>query len=105
MFDATPLTGVENARGIPPQKFALQQNFPNPFNPQTTIRFTIAQSGRVKLTVFNVLGQKVKTLIDDPMQAGAHQVTFDGRNLASGIYWYRLQANGRVKVRKMVLLK
>ena len=105
LFDATPLTGVENVRGVLPQKFALQQNFPNPFNPQTTIRFTIAQSGPVKLTVFNVLGQKVKTLIDAPMQAGAHQVTFDGRNLASGIYWYRLQANGRVKVRKMVLLK
>lgn len=104
VFDASPLTGLAN-KSNPIEDFRLQQNFPNPFNPQTTIRFSIPSSGKVKLTVFNVLGQKVCTLLNKNMPSGQHQVVFDGSHLASGIYWYRLQVNGRTQTKKMLLLK
>ncbi len=104
LFDAAPLTALEDNRELPKQ-LVLQQNFPNPFNPQTTIRFSLARPGKVRLTVFNVLGQKVGTLLDKTMQAGQHQIVFDGSRLASGIYWYRLEAGNFTQVKKMILLK
>jgi len=88
-----------------PETFALGQNYPNPFNPTTNINFDLPKAQFVNLTVYNVLGQKVATLVDENISAGTHTVQFDARNLASGIYVYRLQTDGFVKVRKMLLTR
>jgi hypothetical protein len=88
-----------------PDKFTLYQNYPNPFNPITTIKFSTPKSERVKIEVYNILGQKIKTLLDKNIQAGSYEVNFDGQNLASGLYLYRIQAGEGQEVRKMVLIK
>jgi hypothetical protein len=102
--------GSATAIGEQPQPvartFELYQNYPNPFNPTTEIRYFLPQTGNVNLSVYNVLGKKVKTLVDGVQAAGLHGVRFDGRNLASGVYFYRLTINGRLSaVRKMMLLR
>ncbi len=88
-----------------PQGVELYQNFPNPFNPSTTISFSLGESGPVELTVFSVTGQKVADILDRTMSAGKHQVSFDALRLASGTYIYRLRAGGIELSRKMVLVK
>ena len=88
-----------------PVSFELNQNYPNPFNPSTNISFTLQSSGHVNLTVYNVQGQKVATLVDGVRSAGAHDVTFNAESLASGIYVYRLENSGQSITRKMILLK
>jgi len=86
--------------------FSLKQNYPNPFNPVTEIRFDLPQSSEVKLVVFNALGQIVSELIKNrQMTAGVHSIHFDGKELPSGIYFYRLETNRFTKTRKMVLLR
>ncbi len=93
-----------------PQKFALYQNYPNPFNSFTTISFDLPRDFDVKLVIYNILGQKVKTLVDGRQLAGSQKVIWDGkdnsgREVASGIYFYRIQAGSFVKTAKMTLLK
>ena len=88
-----------------PQLFELNQNYPNPFNPTTNISFSIRNRGHVKLEVFNMLGQNVATLIDAPRMEGKHNVTFDARNLSSGVYLYRLTTDSFVRTMKMNLIK
>ena len=73
-----------------PDKFTLYQNYPNPFNPITTIKFSTPKSEKVKIEVYNILGQRIKTLLDKNIQAGSYEVNFDGQNLASGLYLYRI---------------
>ena len=91
---------------VKPLEFRLDQNYPNPFNPLTTIRFQLASAGMVHLNVYNVLGQKVKTLINAKMSAGVHNITLNASDLSSGIYFYKLTSdNGLVQIRKMVLIK
>ena len=85
--------------------YQLVQNYPNPFNPSTTINFSIPQSGKVNLSVFNSIGQEVQTLVDDEMTAGDHQVTFNAENLPSGIYFYKLEAGDFLDVKKMIVIK
>jgi hypothetical protein len=90
--------------------FQLMQNYPNPFNPVTHISFSLAQNVKVKLEIFNVLGQKIRTVINKKLLAGQHTVIWDGKNelgnqMASGIYFYRLQAGDFVKTRKLILMK
>jgi serine protease len=87
-----------------PDDFSLR-NYPNPFNPTTDIEFTIPSAGRVTLEVFNVVGQKVTTLVNETLGAGTHRFTFDAGSLSSGVYFYRLAYNDRVESRKMLLLK
>lgn len=104
-------TGIEDAPlHILPESFSLSQNYPNPFNPSTTIEFDLPTKSRVKLVIFNMLGQKVITLVDERMSAGHKAVTWNGRNsfgnqLSSGLYLYRLEADGFVQNKKMILLK
>ena len=88
-----------------PNKFELVQNYPNPFNPTTSISFNLPQAGNVKLAVYNLLGQEVQTLVNGFKEAGLHTVNFEAKNLNSGIYLYKLEANGFSSVRKMTLLK
>ncbi len=103
---AAPGDGDAPARPL----FVLGQNHPNPFNPQTTISFMVPDAGPVQLTVFGVDGRKVATLLQRPLSAGTHEVTWngrddDGRQMASGTYVYRLQAGQYVAMRRMVLVK
>jgi hypothetical protein len=88
-----------------PSQFELSQNYPNPFNPTTQIKFRLTKTGNVTLSVFNILGQKVATLLNGKFNAGSHQVIFDGQRLASGVYTYQLKAGDRVQTRKMLLVK
>ena len=93
-----------------PKTFALFQNQPNPFNPDTKISYNLPKPCQVRLTIYNVLGQKVRTLFDDHQEAGMQTLTWDGRGddgaqLSSGIYFYRLQADEFTQTKKMSLLK
>jgi len=96
--------GVNDNENIP-QTFSLNQNYPNPFNPATTISYSIAKEGLVKLKIFNILGQEVMTLVNQNQVSGSYKVTFDAGKLSSGIYLYSLDAEGSRAVRKMILLK
>jgi len=88
-----------------PLKFHLAQNHPNPFNPVTTIRYELPKGGNVRIQVFDLKGQEVATLVDTSQAPGEYQIPFDGSGLASGIYFYRLQAEGYTAVRRMLLLR
>jgi len=100
-------TDVEDGDAVLPNEFALEQNYPNPFNPSTSIEFSISTASAVTLEVFNVLGQRVATLVNgNTLPAGQHAVTFDASNLTSGMYVYRLQAGTEFsQTRTMMLLK
>jgi hypothetical protein len=94
----------ESGTGIP-AKLALHQNYPNPFNPTTQLSYSLPQAGMVTLSVYNMLGQKVQTLVNQTVGAGNHTVSFDASNLSNGMYVYRLEASGQVLTRKMLLVK
>jgi hypothetical protein len=108
-------TGVEREKNTLPNTFALSQNYPNPFNPTTTIQFDVPVSSDVSITIYNILGQKVKEVVHDRFEVGRYSIVWDGRNesglsVASGVYFVRMQASdGRqssfVKVTKMVLVR
>lgn len=102
-FD-TP-TGVKEIDGITPDKYSLEQNYPNPFNPSTVIEYSIPKAADVTLAVYNLLGQKVATLVNTQQAQGAYEVKFDASRLSSGIYFYTLTAGDFVKTKKMMLLK
>jgi len=104
------VTSVDEIPGEIPRSFALQQNYPNPFNPSTSIRYTRKNAERVRLVVYNMLGQKVRTLADQEMTAGSYVAMWDGRDdrgnqLASGAYYYRLESKSFTTTRSMLLLK
>jgi hypothetical protein len=90
-----------------PLRYELSQNYPNPFNPSTQIDFILKKAGQVDLKIYDILGREVATLVNDHMVAGKHTITFDARDLASGVYIYRIMtANGEFSdLKKMVLLK
>ena len=104
-FETGTVTIAEQ-RFAKPTEYALYQNYPNPFNPSTTIQFTVPTDGRATLKVYNPIGQEVATLFNDEAAAGViHQLQFDGSYLASGIYILRLVFDGKMLVKKMLLLK
>lgn len=88
-----------------PREFLLFQNYPNPFNPSTKIRFDIPEASVVKIEVYNLLGQKMKTLVNAQKTAGVHTVTFDAADLSSGMYIYKIEAGSFVQVKRMTLIK
>jgi len=96
--------GISHQERLPVQ-FNLWQNYPNPFNPSTKIKFALPKPENVKIEFYNLIGQKVKTLLNQHMPAGFHEVEFNGQNLFSGIYWYRIEAGNFQDVKKMILLK
>ena len=88
-----------------PTVFSLEQNYPNPFNPSTSIKYSIPQDGIVSLAIYNILGEKVLTLVNQNMKAGKYAIKFDASHYASGIYFYRLDAGIYSTVKKMILIK
>ncbi len=88
-----------------PNQFALGQNFPNPFNPSTEIQFSLPNEAEVRLTVVNMLGQEVATVVNGRYSAGVYTASFDAANLPSGLYFYRMVAGDFTSVRKMMLMK
>ena len=93
-----------------PTVYALEQNFPNPFNPNTTIKYAIPNAAHVELTIINLSGQVVRTLVNDDLRANFYSVVWDGRNnrgeeVASGMYFYRIQADKFSAIKKLMLIK
>ncbi len=99
------ILGVREISNSVPEQYSLAQNYPNPFNPTTTIRFSLKTGSRIELTVTNVLGQPVKTLVNEELTAGTHEVTFDASTMASGIYFYTLRTGNFIETKKMILTK
>ena len=101
---------IEVQKAIPAE-YALSQNYPNPFNPVTTIGFNLPEDGLVKVSVFNLLGQEVRTLVSSRLEAGSYKTTWNsldnyGRKVSTGMYFYRLQVDNKIiSMKKMVLLK
>lgn len=104
IIQVSSLVGVNDPPPIPAE-FSLKQNHPNPFNPRTTIQFTMAKEEFVTLRVYNLLGQEVKTLVNEVRRAGTHEVVFDQADLPSGLYTYEMVAGVFRETRKMILLK
>ncbi len=88
-----------------PKTYSLENNFPNPFNPTTTIRFTLPVAEKVELSVYNISGEKVAELINDHLSAGIHSIRFDGADLASGVYLYKLHTKNFTEIKKMILIR
>jgi uncharacterized delta-60 repeat protein len=123
LFSATANTsgGVENlqvikyCQDIPvgftfntpevPESFSLKQNYPNPFNPMTKIKFNIPSSVNTKITVYDILGKEIKILVNAKLNPGSHEVDFDGTNLPSGVYFYKLETEAFTETKKMMLIK
>ena len=99
------LVNVEQTSSLIPDKFSLRQNYPNPFNPSTTIEFAVPKQSMVKLSVYNLLGEKVSVLVNKELQAGHYKSVFDASSLPSGVYFYRIDAGSFTQTKKLMLLK
>jgi len=111
LFDASVIwamgsgsTAVEYSDNVPLQ-FALYNNYPNPFNPMTAIAYSIPAQVNVRLSIFNTLGEKIETLVDEIKPAGTYSKVFNGSNLSSGVYFYKISADGSQQMKKMILIK
>lgn len=105
LFSSSLITALNDPFSDMPGSFQLYQNYPNPFNPQTNIKFALPQAANVKISVYNVLGQHLQTLLDETRPAGFHIVNFDANRFSSGMYFYAIQAGAYQKVMKMMLVK
>ena len=104
-FVATTIpTSVEDENAVV-ENYYLAQNYPNPFNPSTKINYGLEKAGEVEITVYNILGNKIATLVNGIKSAGNHSVSFNASNLSSGIYFYKIVTNGFVQTKKMILEK
>ncbi|GAB6283403.1 MAG: hypothetical protein STSR0008_21690 [Ignavibacterium sp.] len=104
--DFVGYTDVEDEKNtLQPKQYALNQNYPNPFNPSTTISYAIPNDGFVSLRIYNVLGQEIKSLVNQFQKSGNYKLMFDASNLPSGVYFYKIEANNFTQVKKMMLLK
>ena len=106
----SPVEGEEDDANLRPTDFALRQNFPNPFNPTTIIQYALPKASQVRIEVYNVLGQRVRTLVDETQRPGYKTINWDGRDdagneVSSGVYFCRIQAGSFEESRKMTLLK
>jgi hypothetical protein len=110
MFDVVKSSGesfqkIITIKPMPPADYELFNNYPNPFNPSTIIKYSIPSEGIVNLWVFNILGEKVMTLVNENLKAGTYEINFNASGLASGIYFYTLQAENYMNSKKMILMK
>ncbi|UCH66418.1 MAG: T9SS type A sorting domain-containing protein [Ignavibacterium sp.] len=104
-FNNSIITSNYDEKSTSVDKFQLSQNYPNPFNPYTSIKYSIASEGYIKLVVYNMIGEEVTVLVDGQIEAGFYEVSFNGSNLSSGTYFYKLQADSFIETKKMVLLR
>jgi hypothetical protein len=104
-FPMTTTTGIGNNNGSLVTDYSLSQNYPNPFNPVTNIRYSIPQDGNVTFKVYDMLGNEVAEYVNGFQKSGIYTVTFDGADLASGVYYYKLEANNFSETKKMMLVK
>ncbi|MCG8608253.1 T9SS type A sorting domain-containing protein [bacterium] len=110
IFNESPPTSVREPALAFPEQFGLQQNYPNPFNPETVIQYDLNQNGHVELAIFNLLGEKVRSLVDQVQRAGAHQIRWNGlddngNRASSGLYVYRLSVGASSQTKRMILLR
>jgi hypothetical protein len=98
-------TSVQEQAATVPSQWLLEPNYPNPFNPSTTIRYGVPERSPVSLAIFNTLGQRVTELVNGEVEAGYHEVKFDAAGLPSGVYLYRLQAGGYVEAKKLLMVR
>jgi hypothetical protein len=96
---------VENENNSLPLEMELEQNYPNPFNPETKIKYTLNKSSIVKLNVYDVLGNRISTILNEFKNAGTYETTFDGSDLTSGMYFYNLISENNSITKKMMLIK
>lgn len=109
-FNVSAINGVSSLKSFivnysAPKEFKLEQNFPNPFNPSTKIQYQLPEKNKVSLVIYDILGNKVTTLIDELQEAGYKEVLFNASSLASGIYIYRLISGKHIFTKKMILMK
>jgi hypothetical protein len=105
-FTASAATGIDERFTVQaPESFAFDRNYPNPFNPSTTLRYHIPETQHVTLKVFDILGNEVTTMVDGLQPAGIYEVRFDGTNRPSGVYYARLETDHFSAVRRLTLLK
>jgi hypothetical protein len=101
----TDVIGVDDESDMAPAVYSLSQNYPNPFNPATVIKYSIAEAGKVELKIYNMLGQEIKTLVNEMKSAGRYEVKFNASDLSSGVYVYRIKSGGFVQTKKLMLIK
>jgi hypothetical protein len=99
------LTGIAKSDDLIPNKYSLEQNYPNPFNPSTIIKYSVAQRSLVSLKIYDITGREVMSLVNQELNAGNYQVTFNASKLASGVYFYSIRSNDFVSTKKMMLIK
>ncbi len=99
------LVGISNYNSQIPDRYSLSQNYPNPFNPATTIKFGLSQSGMTSLKIYNILGKEVTKLVNSNLQAGSYEVKWDASAFNSGVYFYRLETDGFIETKRMLLIK
>ena len=99
------VVGITNISGAVPDNYSLSQNYPNPFNPSTVVSFSLPVDSKVSIKVYDVQGKDVRTLVNDRMQAGTYEISFDGTGLNSGVYFYRMVTGNFSETRRMILLK
>jgi hypothetical protein len=97
--------GINQNQQIIPKEFQLMQNYPNPFNPATTIEYALIKNTKVKISIYDILGRQIKTLINDFEVAGYHSINFNASNLSSGIYFYKIETDQFTNTKKMILSK
>lgn len=104
-FTTTTVVSVEQGGNELPREFSLEQNYPNPFNPTTTIKYALPKASHVTIKVYNTLGAEVATLLDDRQSAGEYQIEWNAKDIASGLYVYRIKAGNFIQAKTLVLLK
>ncbi|RME02038.1 MAG: T9SS C-terminal target domain-containing protein, partial [Calditrichaeota bacterium] len=110
VYDLSTIVGIQESPETVPATFRLEQNYPNPFNPTTVIRYRIPAADHVELTIFNRLGEPVRTLVSERKAAGSYEIVWDGtdetgRRVASGVYLFRLSVGEQVQTKKMILMR
>ncbi len=105
VFSQTTVVNVKPEEPVIPDEFVVHQNYPNPFNPSTTIRYELPSRSHVVLKILNLLGQELATLVDEEKAVGKYEVSWDASRMASGLYFYRLQAGEFVETKTLMLLK
>jgi hypothetical protein len=97
--------GIRKISSEVPDKYSLEQNYPNPFNPTTSIKYSVSRSQNIKLVVYDILGKEIKILVNEKQSPGIYEVTFDGSNISSGVYFYKLSVGDFNQIKKMIFEK